>query len=260
MRYHDIIGCSCTRPQQIEEAAGDEDTLAHLVAKYHEFNGLYFEGKLPTIPLGWGRMKNSGAHVDCKFRVKNGVAEVLVDSIKMTFSNKYKRDAVQLEPILLHEMIHVYMFAVLNDVKENHGPKFMAMLSRLSKASGIDIPRKDEAEHLELSDTVAKPVGVILRRYTYGGEPQVAYAMFSAKTLINVGKIADMEKRFTRRFDELVEARIVTSSIWWEKSQRQATQRNIDHKTKFFIPKPEELEDLLANSRVIWQNGGSMEL
>jgi len=263
MRYQDIHddepGCTCMMEQEITETKGDDDILSHLKLKYAEFNELYFDGKLPVVPIIWGTMKNSGAAVKLNVITHLGKKHYMHGTMKMVFSNKYKRSAEQLEPLLLHEMVHVHVIAIDEDVVEMHGRKFMTKLKQVSAASGVDIPLVDTTKELELSDSEAKPVGIILRRLKSRGKIENIYAMFTAKTLIQVAKIADMEKTFNRYTDELIEARIVTSSIWWEKFQRQPAQRNINYKTTFWRLKPEDLDDLLANSRVVWSNGGSYD-
>ncbi len=264
IRYDDLEdddlheGCSCCGSDVIDEAAGDADTLDHLIAKYKEFNRLYFGNRLPLMPIGWGRMKNSGAAVVYSAIKRGGIRYPMVETMRVVFSTKYKRDAAALEPLLLHEMIHVYLLAIEQDAEDNHGPKFLDILARLRRESGVDIPLTDDTKGLELTDATAKPVGVLLRRFQSGGSTKAVYAMFSANVLRN--KLDALPGMFTRRFHEKVEARIVTSSIWWEKSQRSRVQRTLSYKTDYFILKPDELADLLANSEVIWTNGGSDEL
>jgi hypothetical protein len=191
-----------------------------------------------------------------KIATHQGKQSIVQHSIEMVFSTKYTRDRESLIPLLLHEMIHVYLLAVKENHRENHGPIFMAYRSRLMQRSGMDVPLSDNTAELTLADTSLKPVGVVLRRFMSGGKMKAVYAMLSANVLSK--KLADVEKIFSRTTVEKVEARIVTSAMWSEKFQRSKSQRVISRSTSFYLINDESLADLLANSEVLWTNNGAI--
>lgn len=237
--------------EELTEAADDQETIAGLKQKYIEFNDKYFSGQLPIIPIRWGSMKIAGAAVNYKVygsRKHHPTMKrhLVPDSIEMVFSNKYKREFDQLIPLLLHEMIHVYLVAVMGDVEETHGIKFMRELARVSEESGIDVPLTDTVKDLELSDPV-KNIGVIVRPISNGGH---SYALFSEKAIL--AKLNDIKTFYGTRSE--TEVRIVSSEIWTRKAASIPLQRNIGFKTKYWVAKPEDIIDLKANSKLIWTN------
>lgn len=232
----------------IVEAASDP-ILDHLKQRYVEWNDLYFNGELPPVPMRWGALKNSGAQVQAKsIGIKGGAVRYMDGSMVMVFSSKYKRTAEELEPLLLHEMVHVYVIGVLGDIKEHHGPKFAKALRELEAKCKRDIPITDNTKGLELSDDTIKPYGVVIERY----RSQTAYALLSPNVLRD--KLETLVEYYKKRPHVDIEIRIVSSKLWTEKAARTTVQRNaVGGKLKMFIPKPEELEDLMANSKLLWE-------
>ncbi len=232
----------------LTEAKGDESIMEALRAKYREYNQLYFNNQLPIIPMRWGALKHSTAHVGFKTIGKKGIGfRLLENSMIMVFSNKYKRDAESLFPILLHEMIHVYVVAIIGELDEHHGKHFNTMLDALRKKSGIDIPLTDTStKGLELTDPL-QTVAVVTQTMRDG---RIAYAMFTP-SIIN--KLLDaIKERYRDGKRDTVSVRLVDSELWTRKASNMPMQRTV--KAKFWIADEASKQDLMQNSKVIWTN------
>ncbi len=227
------------------------DTLDILRAKYNEYNKLYFDNQLPTIPMRWGRLKTATAHVAFKTIGKKSAGyRYLEDTMVMVFSTKWQRTAEELFPILLHEMVHVYLIGVAGDIKDNHGPAFHDVLRKLKYKSGVDIPVTDKAkEDDKLTDSSIVPYGVILQ---YIGNGKIAYALFSEKVMM--AKMDEIKARYADAKRYNVEARVVRSDRWTRKGATQPLSRIVSYKTKFFYISEEDMADLKDNSEVVWSN------
>jgi hypothetical protein len=222
----------------------NQQLLLDLKEKYQEYNQQYYNAELPPIPFRWGKLKGVIAAV--KFNtigVRNGPRKLIPDSLEMVFNGLYRFDIDKLIPILLHEMVHVYIAAVLNNTTESHGNIFMKELRALEKKSGIVIPLTDSTKELELTNT--EELGIVLR---YQPDGKCAYAIFSPKTISN--KLEDFKKAWRGE----VELRIVNSEVWMRKSQSIPIQRNIGYKTRFWIMNDTDYNDLINNSTIVWTN------
>jgi hypothetical protein len=93
---------------------------------YAEYNDLYFEGKLPTIPVKWGKVHKNH---DAEFvtYVDGSLAIVLTPGLKKFPRFAYIR--------VLHEMIHVKQRDLKGDL---HGPKFQREMKRLARVGAFD--------------------------------------------------------------------------------------------------------------------------
>jgi hypothetical protein len=113
---------------------------------YMTFNKIYFDDELPKdIPISWYRSKKLAGEVAVAVRGREVVG---VGHLKI--SNVLEREKKSVVAIMLHEMIHVYVAAVLKS-RESHGPEFEKKRKEISRKSGIDIPKTDAMDSLGLS-------------------------------------------------------------------------------------------------------------
>lgn len=222
------------------------DTLAILEQKYQEYNAAYFNGRLPTIPIRWGKLKHATALVDFQVIGIKGGKKRYHGGLNMVFSDKYSRPAETLFPVLLHEMIHVYIVHILDDIEDNHGHVFLKLRRQLSEWSGIDIPLTDNATaDLELKIPI-KPVCVVL---TFSYDDTARYALISKSTITS--NLANFPEIFKR---DKVEVREVESEIWTRKASSMRIQRNLSHRTAYFRASEQDMADLYEHSRLVWTN------
>lgn len=258
----------------LTEAAGD--ALGYdLKAKYAEFNRAYFEGRLPTIPLSFANLKSVGGVVRSKVkapdtgkpdprRVRLGLVRrfdgytLVPGSMNLAISSLYLRSHESIDAILLHEMVHVWFQAVLNDFNEDHGKNFLAKIAELSKLSGIQIPVTDNVKGLELAPEKKKtPLAVLL--VTKEGQPYT-YGITSVKHAHEA--LAKEEKYWKERTaiaDEPMSATfyIIASEAWSEIAAMTSVPRSkIATRGWGSAPKKDELlTDLKAHGDVLFHVG-----
>ena len=134
----------------LSEASGLDLDLKKM---YTTFNKLYFNNELPNdFPISWYKNKRLGGEVAVVVKGRGPSREVVrVGHLKI--SNILERDKKSVVAILLHEMVHVYVAAVLRSV-EHHGPEFEKKRKEISKKSKIDIPMTDAMDSLGLNSTL----------------------------------------------------------------------------------------------------------
>ena len=103
----------------------------YLTRFYEAYNTLYFNGKLPKLKIGYGRVEPRTYGVTA-FDVKTRRA------ICITISQTLHNQGWQCTELvtLLHEMVHVEMGPV--SIKEGHGKEFQRLKRRLIVAGAFD--------------------------------------------------------------------------------------------------------------------------
>ena len=257
MHYRDILG----------EATANDDV--DLIQRYRHFNDLLFDGKLPEIPVIWASLKNVGGVAEGKSRrdpskpepsrlaIRYGRADkrahhtLVADSIRIRISSLYKRSALAIDKILIHEMIHVLMFTT-GHLGEGHGNLFKAELRRCSKIVGYEIPMKDRVEDAELADNVKiRPFGVILIERRSGYQ----YVMVPA-TVVETAleEISDRLEYFVKyKYFIRVWVYVISDQMWSEQSKKTTVQRSFGSKTKYSsISNQVAIDDLHQNGRLLF--------
>jgi hypothetical protein len=122
-----------------EDIKSDSD----LKGLYDKFNRLYFDGRLPSIPVIFKSLKNVGGQVI--YRINNLTKVVTVEQVQI--SSFMDRTDDHLEAILLHEMVHVDMLTqnIKNTFRDRtgHGPEFKFKIKEIEQKSGIKVPLED---------------------------------------------------------------------------------------------------------------------
>ena len=254
MRYHDLV-------ETIE--------AVDLMQRYRHFNDLLFDGKLPEIPVIWASLKNVGGVTEAKRKFdptkpkpnpmlvrlgredKFANWDVIPGSLRIRMSSLYRRSALAIDKVLIHEMIHVHLI-VTGHMGEQHGPLFQAERRRCGRIVGYDIPIKDKVEDGELTGAVKiRPFGVILIERHGGG---YQYAMLPAATV--EASIEAIRKRlhyfvqynyFTRAY-----VYVVNDQMWSEQSKKTTVQRSFSHKTRYArLTDQTTIDDLHQNGRLL---------
>jgi len=122
----------------IEGVEGSEN----LALTYNFLNSKYFGGSIPKIKIKWsGKLKRAIGRAMCKYAVRGGIVqEVNRSSLEIQISTTHDFTSQDLQAILLHEMVHIALFAK-NIVGHHHGSsEFDGEIKRLRKESGLDIP------------------------------------------------------------------------------------------------------------------------
>ncbi len=131
--------------------------VAKLTELYNEYNEVYFDNQLPTVPLKINNRKTSLGLV-MKYRGTNEI--IALEISKLAIGNKET-----LTNVLLHEMIHVlelFETGTISDENAGHGDFFNSHMIRLN-AMGFNIV-------VVSSDTTTKvtPMKVAMVRTSQG--------------------------------------------------------------------------------------------
>lgn len=225
--------------------------LVKLKQHFDEFNRLYFDGKIPEMPLSFKKMKNVGGvflskslqiHKYAKRQLIRGSESICIDTT-------YARSQEEIDKLLLHELIHAWVVCVENDLDDNHGPAFMRKLREVSQKSGIDIPLTEKIDNLLLSNQTPKPVGVIVQSTDRGP----AYAIVSANIL--QGKSAEIQADWMKRYyaeKHPLKAYVVTSPGWTVRASRDTVQRNTKKLAYFYIKDEDLIAEITSMGKLVF--------
>jgi hypothetical protein len=107
---------------------GDPD----LGAAYQLIDAKHFAGALPAMPVRWEpQLADVGALAAQAFTLDGMYGRVGRKQL-ILLNPGLKHDPAAVTRALCHEMVHAYLFATGDDTT-NHGPRFKAVLQRLSK-------------------------------------------------------------------------------------------------------------------------------
>lgn len=100
-----------------------------------QYNALFFQGMLKGVRVCWSRRMTISAGI-CHYIAKGQYTAI---TIKLSEPLLKFRPHYDLQAVLLHEMIHAYLFVkgIIEDVQ--HGPYFRREMERVSRESGIKV-------------------------------------------------------------------------------------------------------------------------
>lgn len=123
----------------------------NLEHKFHHYNTLLFESKIPVCPIVWSdyiRVGSKSAAGLTTFTSRG--REYIPGTMKIEISTRFKRTEEMLDSTLIHEMIHAY-WIVNGHPKEQHGFLFQSMAHQCQQKTGIPIAITDLSTDLELT-------------------------------------------------------------------------------------------------------------
>lgn len=161
----------------LQEAKVNDMNLASRL--YADYNTKYFGGKLPSgIEISEKSIKGSYAIASASVvrkkyeRIRN-IEPSNVQVKGIYFSNYYKLTEEQMKGILLHEMIHIYLFSngVIKTTggPSGHGREFEEVRSKISSASGIKIPISEDVTGVEIVPKGKLMVGAVFKKGSGNG-------------------------------------------------------------------------------------------
>ncbi|XP_053311922.1 DNA-dependent metalloprotease SPRTN-like [Spea bombifrons] len=113
------------------------DPNPNLQELFMSFNRMFFKGKLMWVDVKWSRKMTLKAGI-CHYKVNEDLCTIYIS--KPLLSMRLRRDLVE---ILLHEMIHAYLFVTHKYKDEGaHGPEFCKHMERINNITGANISIK----------------------------------------------------------------------------------------------------------------------
>lgn len=134
----------------------------YLRNSFDKFNDSLFDGKLPkNIPITFVPLKK-GSIGRCVVGISGAWFRPTIKpgTIKIEISNRQQYDSNVLDGLIVHEMIHAFLFTQ-NDTKTEHGGAFLTKLKELEAKGNIRIPI-DHDPHSTAPTPNQKPVGLLM--------------------------------------------------------------------------------------------------
>lgn len=120
-------------------------TIPYIEGKFNEYNGLIFNGELPAIPIKLSKAKTSLGQLAFKRR-RTWYGRTVYSDFRLRVSTHFDLPENELEDIIIHEMIHYYIFVNRLKDKSAHGSLFRQMMKDINTRYGrnISISRKQK--------------------------------------------------------------------------------------------------------------------
>jgi hypothetical protein len=256
MRYNELIENEVMSPANYK-----------LQQKYDDFNRKYFDNTLPKIPVSFAKLKGMGGKVEYTVVRPAGTPEPnprmvrlgLVDklaggtikpgTLKLTLSSLYMRNEQELDRILAHEMVHVYM-VTQGKFSEQHGPEFLRVAKELGKKMGVEIPLKDDVSNLVADSTQIKPIAVIILKK----KDLYSFAILNVNNID--ASLPAIQERWTYmikyNYADEVYVYKIASPLWTQISYKFTIQRMFSSNTGYYHLKVDgALEDLANNGKLL---------
>jgi hypothetical protein len=249
-----------------EEAVSHKDY--DLAAKFDHFNKLCFDGQLPHIPIRWGTLKHVGGYCGCETSLPKEFAKQpkLVQRLHTTMTpgtlhividTKYVRSEEQIDGLLVHEMIHAWLFCA-GDLFHTHYGSFLAKLRDCESRSGMSIPLSEKMDEIVYSDHVDlnKTIYVLVR----SGNGHEGFAIINGATFQKLDMAFQQEWAEYKYPGDYLTAYEVSTEAWNKAAQRMPVQRPkklLYYKggVKFFYLQDETLiQDLKQHGKVLFSN------
>ena len=124
--------------------------LCHVILSFHTYNEDYFGGILPMprfkIRHGWYTLGYFHCYPDAPL----GTTETIEISDFYDYTNEQLRD------IIIHEMIHYYLYYTGEDPNCRHGKAFKRMANQFNTRYGMNITPTIDISRMKSSENVNK--------------------------------------------------------------------------------------------------------
>ena len=114
-----------------------------LLAKFIEYNNAYFSGMLPIPQFKLMHGCQTLGYFSYQYDEYNNANEM----IQMTDFYDYTES--QFRNVMVHEMIHYYLYYIGEDVQVNHGKAFNREAKRFNKTYGLNISQYIDITHMK---------------------------------------------------------------------------------------------------------------
>lgn len=217
---------------------------------YNKFNILYFNSELPdTLTIKWVRSKRCGGVVRCTY---NSRTKTVLSIEYLCISNYRPLTDEKLNGLMLHEMIHVFLFhkniVHTSGLDKTHGIEFKEKLKELEQTSGIVIPLMEES--FDISDHI-KSQNFDVLFYIVG--KQILMSIFK------FGYLEENKEDVIKKFEYTLSQKRKTSTvsvIALHSSERELLnyrcKRNIKTMTMYDIEK-EMFDRIKNNSEILYE-------
>jgi len=172
---------------------------------YPEYNAKYFDSECPPGLSIKERYlgKDILALVDTNILGKRTARtdSKNVEFVGLFFNNKFQLSEEQLKSLLLHEMIHVWLFSqgiIRTADGSYHGKEFKEKLSQVSSESGIQVFDTENSTEIQISDKfLSKPIyGLFIRYQGKNSIVRLSSKMWTSEMRQLVDWAESLSKRF----------------------------------------------------------------
>lgn len=136
-------------------------TVQYTQSKYAEFNKLCFEGKLPEVPVELSNATSflgraEYVSVTDQFGLHTGFSD-----LKLKINTKFDLPENEVEDVIIHEMIHLYI-AYFNIHDESaHGPAFRCIMKIINSKHGRNITISHHGTEEEIESALEAKTNII---------------------------------------------------------------------------------------------------
>lgn len=135
-------------------------TLPYVKNQFDRYNAEIFEGKLPQVPLALSRGTRYLGKVEYKRVRKPFSRTVEISDIIVRISGVREFDQAELDDVIIHEMIHLYILVSGIQDTSAHGKVFRTMMDDINARFGrhITISHRTTEEELREDQTLREHI------------------------------------------------------------------------------------------------------
>ncbi len=213
--------------------------IPFITEKFHEYNELFFGGKLPTVPILLSQAKTYIGI--CMFKKKTTfLHESRPYDFKLCFSTRLDLPQNVLEDTIIHEMIHLYIG--VNNIKDSspHGNIFKSFMHQINEKFGRNISISHKATPEQKQSVV---------------NTRVQYHVIAVVKFTDGRKGIKVLPRILQRIDAyyraIIKAKGVASIDFYMSKDPFFNSYPNSGAFKVYAIKPEELAEHLADAELI---------
>lgn len=116
-----------------------ENNEYDLKSKYKRFNKLYFNSELPDVPIKWETSKRVVGGGAYPLKINGDIVGLEKIELSQNFYNYIIPEVIEdvYDSMLIHEMIHGWVFQNIGRIKNVHGLEFKNKLKDILKKSNF---------------------------------------------------------------------------------------------------------------------------
>lgn len=107
-------------------------TLAFVTQHFEQYNAQIFKGLLPRIPIRMSNVKTYLGNLRYK-RHRTWLGTTKISDVVMRINTRYDLSEEEIQDVIIHEMIHLYILVSHQRDTAQHGPLFRQLMRDINR-------------------------------------------------------------------------------------------------------------------------------
>lgn len=211
--------------------------VEYVKERYVHFNEVCFEGALPEVPIVLSKAKTFLGKLE--YESVRGLFGRVVSTrgFRIKISTLYDLPEEELEDVIIHEMIHLYIASRRIKDTSSHGNVFREMMARINRQHGRHV-------------TVSHPRSKALSQQVESASPETRYVCISTFRDGRRGVTVCIEKRVGQMMKDLMRYYDLTGVAAYKSGDPFFARFPKSHKPRIFKVKEKELDEHIIDAQI----------